>query len=141
MASRAMYGVISLPRSYGCHSPHLFIWRSSQEAEEQRIDKNKKPLNRDGADAPEQFQRIRLDTIIGMGFSNLIALCIIITTAATLHSKGVTDVQSSEQAAEALKPLAGPLAELIFALGIIGTGLLAVPVLAGSSAYAVADGW
>ncbi|TMJ55948.1 MAG: divalent metal cation transporter [Alphaproteobacteria bacterium] len=121
-------------------SPYLFIWQSSQEAEEQRIDKNKKPLKRDGADAPEEFQRIRLDTFIGMGFSNLIALCIIITTAATLHSKGVTDVQSSAQAAEALKPLAGPLAELIFALGIVGTGLLAIPVLAGSSAYAVAEG-
>ena len=121
-------------------SPYLFVWQSAQEAEEQRIDKNKKPLKRDVANGLEEFQRIRLDTVIGMGFSNLIALCIIITTAATLHSEGVTDVQSSAQAAEALKPLAGPAAELIFALGIIGTGLLAVPVLAGSSAYAVAEG-
>jgi NRAMP (natural resistance-associated macrophage protein)-like metal ion transporter len=121
-------------------SPYLFIWQSAQEAEEQRIDKNKKPLKRDVADVPEEFQRIRFDTFIGMGFSNLIALCIIITTAATLHSKGITDVQSSAQAAEALKPLAGPAAELIFALGIIGTGLLAIPVLAGSSAYAIAEG-
>jgi len=122
-------------------SPYLFVWQSAQEAEEQRIDKNKKPLKRDVANGLEEFQRIRLDTVIGMGFSNLIALCIIITTAATLHSEGVTDVQSSAQAAEALKPLAGPAAELIFALGIIGTGLLAVPVLAGSSAYAVGEGW
>jgi Mn2+/Fe2+ NRAMP family transporter len=75
-----------------------------------------------------------------MGFSNLIALAIIITTAATLHANGVTDIQSSSQAAQALKPVAGPFAELIFALGIIGTGLLAIPVLAGSTAYAVAEG-
>lgn len=89
---------------------------------------------------PRGFRRIRLDTLIGMAFSNLIALSIMITTATTLHAHGHTDIQSSSQAAEALKPLAGPLAELIFALGIIGTGLLAIPVLAGSTAYAVAEG-
>jgi Mn2+/Fe2+ NRAMP family transporter len=121
-------------------SPYLFIWQSSQEAEEQRIDVKKRPLKKDTSEAPEEFRRIRLDTLIGMAFSNLIALSIIITTAATLHAQGKTDIQSSAQAAEALKPIAGPLAELIFALGIIGTGLLAIPVLAGSTAYAIGEG-
>jgi Mn2+/Fe2+ NRAMP family transporter len=121
-------------------SPYLFVWQSAQEAEEQRIDKDKTPLKQDTSDARVEFHRIRLDTRIGMGFSNLIALAIIITTAATLHANGVTDIQSSAQAAEALKPVAGPFAELIFALGIIGTGLLAIPVLAGSTAYAVGEG-
>jgi NRAMP (natural resistance-associated macrophage protein)-like metal ion transporter len=121
-------------------SPYLFVWQSAQEAEEQRIDKDKTPLKQDTSHARVEFHRIRLDTFIGMGFSNLIALAIIITTAATLHANGVTDIQSSAQAAEALKPVAGPFAELIFALGIIGTGLLAIPVLAGSTAYAVGEG-
>ena len=121
-------------------SPYLFIWQSSQEAEEQRIDKDKKPLKHDSTGTQEEFRRIRLDTMVGMGISNFIALAIIITTAATLHDKGITDIQTSAQAAEALKPVAGAFAELIFALGIIGTGLLAIPVLAGSTAYAVGEG-
>jgi NRAMP (natural resistance-associated macrophage protein)-like metal ion transporter len=121
-------------------SPYLFIWQSAQEAEEQRIDAKKRPLKRDVSDARAEFRRIRLDTLIGMAFSNLIALSIIVTTAATLHAQGKTDIQSSAQAAEALRPIAGPLAELIFALGIVGTGLLAVPVLAGSTAYAIGEG-
>ncbi|MET4842585.1 NRAMP family divalent metal transporter [Bradyrhizobium japonicum] len=121
-------------------SPYLFVWQSSQEAEEQRIDADKKPLKKDSYDAPEEFRRIRLDTMIGMAFSNLIALSIIVTTAATLHAQGKTDIESSAQAAEALKPIAGPFAELIFALGIVGTGLLAIPVLAGSTAYAIGEG-
>jgi len=121
-------------------SPYLFVWQSSQEAEEQRIDADKKPLKKDSSDAPEEFRRIRLDTMIGMAFSNLIALSIIVTTAATLHAQGKTDVESSAQAAEALKPIAGPFAGLIFALGIVGTGLLAIPVLAGSTAYAIGEG-
>jgi NRAMP (natural resistance-associated macrophage protein)-like metal ion transporter len=121
-------------------SPYLFVWQSSQEAEEQRIDPEKRPLKRDGQKAEAEFRRIRLDTLIGMAFSNLIAISIMITTASTLHAHGHTDIQSSSEAAEALKPLAGPFAELIFALGIIGTGLLAIPVLAGSTAYAVAEG-
>ncbi|CUT13626.1 Manganese transport protein MntH [Bradyrhizobium sp.] len=121
-------------------SPYLFVWQSSQEAEEQRIDDDKEPLKKDSSDAPEEFRRIRLDTMIGMAFSNLIALSIIVTTAATLHAQGKTDIESSAQAAEALKPIAGPFAELIFAFGIIGTGLLAIPVLAGSTAYAIGEG-
>jgi NRAMP (natural resistance-associated macrophage protein)-like metal ion transporter len=121
-------------------SPYLFIWQSSQEAEEQRIDSSKKPLKRDSSDHEVEFRRIRLDTLIGMAFSNLIAIAIIITTAATLHASGIRDIQSSAQAAQALKPVAGAFAELIFALGIVGTGLLAIPVLAGSTAYAIGEG-
>jgi NRAMP (natural resistance-associated macrophage protein)-like metal ion transporter len=121
-------------------SPYLFIWQSSQEAEEQRIDPAKKPLKHDPTTGSHELRRIRIDTLVGMAFSNLIAISIIITTAATLHANGVTDVQSSSQAAEALKPIAGAFAEIIFALGIIGTGLLAIPVLAGSAAYAIGEG-
>jgi NRAMP (natural resistance-associated macrophage protein)-like metal ion transporter len=121
-------------------SPYLFIWQSSQEAEEQRIDPAKKPLKRDSATKRHELWRIRVDTMVGMAFSNVIAISIIITTAATLHAKGVTGIQSSSQAAEALKPIAGAFAEIIFALGIIGTGLLAIPVLAGSAAYAIGEG-
>jgi Mn2+/Fe2+ NRAMP family transporter len=85
------------------------------------------------------LRRIKVDTIVGMSFSNLIAFFIILSTAATLHASGVTDIQTSAQAAEALRPLAGDMTFLLFSLGIIGTGLLAVPVLAGSAAYAVAE--
>jgi Mn2+/Fe2+ NRAMP family transporter len=104
-------------------SPYLFIWQSSQEAEEQRIDPEKQPLKKGPSEAHEEYRRIRLDTLVGMAFSNLIGISIIVTTAATLHAYGKTDIQSSAQAAEALKPIAGPLAEFIFALGIIGTGI------------------
>jgi NRAMP (natural resistance-associated macrophage protein)-like metal ion transporter len=121
-------------------SPYLFIWQSSQEAEEQRIDPEKRPLREAPGSGRAEMRRIRIDTMVGMAFSNLIAIAILITTAATLHIKGITDIQSSAQAAEALKPLAGVFAELIFALGIIGTGLLAIPVLAGSTAYAIGEG-
>ena len=121
-------------------SPYLFFWQASQEAEEQRIDAEKKPLKKQPAHADSEFHRIRVDTIAGMGFSTLIALAIIMTAAATLHASGKTDIETSAQAAEALRPVAGAFAEIIFALGIIGTGLLAVPVLAGSAAYAVGEG-
>lgn len=121
-------------------SPYLFIWQSSQEAEEQRIDPDKKPLKREPEKEDEEVKRIRIDTLVGMAVSNVIAVAIIMTTAATLHASGKTDIESSAQAAEALRPVAGPLAELIFALGIIGTGLLAIPVLAGSTAYAIGEG-
>jgi NRAMP (natural resistance-associated macrophage protein)-like metal ion transporter len=121
-------------------SPYLFVWQSSQEAEDQRIDRGKTALIRDSAGYKKEFSRIRADTMVGMAVSNLIAIAIIITTAATLHIKGITDVQSSSQAAQALQPVAGRFAELVFALGIVGTGLLAIPVLAGSTAYAVGEG-
>ncbi|WP_249134610.1 Nramp family divalent metal transporter [Bradyrhizobium japonicum] len=121
-------------------SPYLFVWQSSQEAEEQRIDPDKKPLKHEPEKAEQETKRIRIDTLVGMAVSNIIAIAIIMTTAATLHSAGKTDIESSSQAAEALKPVAGAFAELIFALGIVGTGLLAIPVLAGSTAYAIGEG-
>lgn len=119
-------------------SPYLFFWQASQEVEEQQINPQAKPL----IDAPDQasanFRRIKIDTYIGMGFSNMVAFFIILTTAVTLNEHGVTDIQSSAQAAEALRPIAGEFAFWLFSAGIIGTGLLAVPVLAGSAAYAMA---
>jgi NRAMP (natural resistance-associated macrophage protein)-like metal ion transporter len=121
-------------------SPYLFFWQASQEAEEQRVDAKKQPLAEKHYGARQEFQRIRADTITGMAFSNLIAISIIITAAATLNATGKTDIETSAQAAEALRPIAGVFAEFIFALGIIGTGLLAVPVLAGSAAYAIGEG-
>jgi NRAMP (natural resistance-associated macrophage protein)-like metal ion transporter len=121
-------------------SPYLFFWQASQEAEDQRVDTTKQPLIEKHYGAQKEFHRIRADTIVGMAFSNLIALSIIITAAATLHASGKTDIQTSAQAAEALKPIAGAFAEWIFALGIVGTGLLAIPVLAGATAYAVGEG-
>jgi NRAMP (natural resistance-associated macrophage protein)-like metal ion transporter len=120
-------------------SPYVFFWQASQEVEETRRVTERKPLVRAPEQAPSAFERIRLDTYIGMGFANLVALAIMITTAATLHAKGVTNIESSTQAAEALRPVAGPFAFAIFTLGIVGTGLLAVPVLAGSAAYALAE--
>jgi NRAMP (natural resistance-associated macrophage protein)-like metal ion transporter len=124
-------------------SPYLFFWQASEEAEEQRIAADKRPLRHTPMDAPREFRRIRADTITGMAFSNLIAVAIIIATAATLHDTGITSIETSAQAAEALKPIAGPMAEWIFALGIVGTGLLAIPVLAGATAYAIGEsrGW
>jgi NRAMP (natural resistance-associated macrophage protein)-like metal ion transporter len=121
-------------------SPYLFFWQASQEAEDQRVDAHKQPLADKHYGAEKEFHRIRMDTAVGMGFSNLIALSIIITAAATLHATGKTDIETSAQAAEALRPVAGAWAEYIFALGIIGTGLLAIPVLAGSAAYAIGEG-
>jgi NRAMP (natural resistance-associated macrophage protein)-like metal ion transporter len=124
-------------------SPYLFFWQSSEEAEDERVDPAARPLIERPEEARGQIRRIEIDTYVGMGLSNLVAFFIMVTTAATLHANGVTDVQTSEQAAEALRPIAGQFAFIIFALGILGTGLLAVPVLAGSSAYALAEamGW
>ncbi len=121
-------------------SPYLFFWQASQEAEDQRVDTHKQPLIEKHYGAQKEFHRIRADTIVGMALSNLIALAIIVTAAATLHAAGKTDIQTSAQAAEALRPIAGAFAEVIFALGIVGTGLLAIPVLAGAAAYAVGEG-
>jgi NRAMP (natural resistance-associated macrophage protein)-like metal ion transporter len=120
-------------------SPYLFFWQAAQEAEDLREDPERQPLNRTPRQAPSAIQRIRADTLTGMAFSNVIALAIIVTTAATLHASGATTVESSDQAAEALRPIAGAFASAIFTLGIVGTGLLAVPVLAGSVAYAVGE--
>ena len=122
-------------------SPYLFFWQSSEEVEDQTAQDG--PLLEHPEQAPEQLSRIRWDTMIGMAFSNVIAYVIILTTAVTLHASGKTDIQTSADAAEALRPVAGDFAFLLFALGIVGTGLLAIPVLAGSAAYAVAElfGW
>jgi len=120
-------------------SPYLFFWQASQEVEEQRATPGHEPLREMPEQARAHFRRIKVDTYVGMIFSNSIALCIMLTTAATLHAAGVTQIASASQAAEALRPLAGDFAFLLFAAGIVGTGLLAVPILAGSAAYAVAE--
>lgn len=119
-------------------SPYLFFWQAGQEVEEQHRH-HAKPLCLTASDAGPELRRIRIDTLIGMAFSTLISLAIVFATAATLNASGVHDIETSSQAAEALRPLAGNLAFALFALGIIGTGLLAVPVLAGSAAYAVSE--
>jgi NRAMP (natural resistance-associated macrophage protein)-like metal ion transporter len=120
-------------------SPYLFFWQASQEAEDLRVAPAEHPLKRAPWQALEHFRRIRVDTYVGMGVSNLVAFFIILTTAATLHHAGIMDVHTSAQAAKALEPLAGRFAFVLFAAGIIGTGLLAVPVLAGSAAFGVAE--
>ncbi|MEW6633686.1 MAG: Nramp family divalent metal transporter [Pseudomonadota bacterium] len=120
-------------------SPYLFFWQASQEVEEEKLDPAAKPLRWAPWQAAEAFRRIRADTLIGMALSNLIAIAIIFTTAATLHKAGVTDIASSTDAAKALEPVAGKFAFIVFAAGIVGTGLLAVPVLAGSAAFAVGE--
>ena len=124
-------------------SPYLFFWQASEEVEEVKCVKEEKPLARAPEQAPKQIHRIGVDTYVGMGVSNLIAVFIIVTTAAALHAHGKTDIQSAAAAAEALRPIAGRFAFLLFSLGIVGTGLLSLPVLAGSAAYAVGEifGW
>ena len=123
-------------------SPYLFFWQAGQEVEEQHR-RHVKPLMISHRRANGELARIRTDTLIGMGFSHLVALFIVVATAATLHAHGITQIDSAAQAAEALRPIAGDMAFALFAIGIIGTGLLAVPVLAGSAAYAVSEtfGW
>lgn len=123
-------------------SPYLFFWQAGQEVEEQHR-RHVKPLCVTPRKAGEELRRIRFDTLVGMGFSHMTALFIVIATAATLNAHGITNIESSAQAAEALRPIAGDFAFALFALGIIGTGMLAVPILAGSAAYAVSEsfGW
>jgi Mn2+/Fe2+ NRAMP family transporter len=120
------------------NQPYLFFWQASEEVEDEEGDPAAEPLLKAPAQAPRQLRRMRLDTMVGMGVSNLVALFIVLTTAATLHAHGVTNVETSADAAKALKPIAGELAFAVFALGIVGTGLLAVPVLAGSASRAPA---
>lgn len=123
-------------------SPYLFFWQAGQEVEEQHR-RHVKPLCVAPRRAKAEIKRIRIDTLVGMGFSHITALFIVIATAATLNAHGITNVDSSAQAAEALRPIAGNFAFALFAIGIIGTGMLAVPILAGSAAYAVSEsfGW
>jgi len=124
-------------------TPYCFFWQSSEEAEDERIDPAAHPLIEAPEQAPVEISRIRFDTYIGMGYSNVISLFIIVATAATLNAHGITDIQTSAQAAEALRPIAGVFSFALFAAGIIGIGMLAVPVLAASGAYALGEalGW
>jgi Mn2+/Fe2+ NRAMP family transporter len=124
-------------------SPYLFFWQAGEEVEDINEAPGVKPLERAPEDARSEFGRIRVDTYLGMALSNFVALAIMIAAAATLNAHGVTNIQTSSQAAQALRPIAGPLVFWVFALGIVGTGLLAVPVLAGSAAYALGEafGW
>jgi NRAMP (natural resistance-associated macrophage protein)-like metal ion transporter len=121
-------------------SPYLFFWQAAQEMEDVNAGPGRPHTE---VQVRSHLRRIKLDTIVGMSFSNLVAFFIILSTAVTLHAAGIRDIETSAQAAEALRPLAGDLTFLLFSLGIIGTGMLAVPVLAGSAAYAVAEaaGW
>jgi len=120
-------------------SPYLFFWQATQEAEDTKADPRRVPLKERPSQGRSALARIRFDTRIGMGLSNLVALAILITTAATLPASGIIEVHSAADAALALRPLAGEFAFALFAFGIIGTGLLAVPVLAGSAAYALGE--
>jgi NRAMP (natural resistance-associated macrophage protein)-like metal ion transporter len=124
-------------------SPYLFFWQASQEVEEMHKGKPRRPLRELSRGGDPELDRIKIDTTVGMFFSNIIAFFIILTTASVLNAHGVTNINSATQAAEALRPLAGDATFALFALGIIGTGLLAVPVLAGSAAYGVSEafGW
>ncbi len=124
-------------------SPYLFFWQAAQEVEDNHRRPEATRLRDHPAYAAEHLARIKQDTYVGMLLSNAVALCIVVATAVTLHQHGITHIQTSAQAAEALRPVAGEFAFAVFALGIIGTGLLAVPVLAGSAAYAVSEifGW
>jgi len=124
-------------------SPYLFFWQASQEVEEMHKGKVRRPLRELTRGGATELDRIGIDTTVGMIFSNVIAFSIILTTAAVLNAKGITNVNSATQAAEALRPIAGNFTFLLFALGIIGTGMLAIPVLAGAAAYGVSEafGW
>lgn len=123
-------------------SPYLFFWQSAEEVEDEKLAGSGALLDHPG-DAPGELRRISMDTYAGMAFSNLIAFFIILTTAMTLHEAGITNIATSAEAAGALRPIAGEFAFLMFSLGIIGTGMLALPVLAGSAAYAIGElrGW
>jgi len=121
-------------------SPYLFFWQASQEVEEVRTNRGEKALKRAPAQAVAQLGRIHTDTYVGMAFSNIVAFFIILTAASTLHTHGILDVATCAQAASALEPIAGRLAVMLFVCGIVGTGLLAVPVLASSAAYGIGEG-
>ena len=120
-------------------SPYLFFWQAEQEVEDEKERLGARPLIRAPEQAQSEFARIRIDTYLGMAISNVIAFFIVVTTAATLHAHGVTDIETSSQAAEALRAVAGRFTFIVFATGIIGTGLLALPVLSGSAAYAIGE--
>jgi Mn2+/Fe2+ NRAMP family transporter len=120
-------------------SPYLFFWQAQQEVELGRNRSGATPLLQSPGTAPAEFGRIRIDTLVGMGLSSIVALFIVITTASTLHVQGITTITTAAHAAEALRAVAGPFSFLVFALGIIGAGLLTLPALSGSAAYAVGE--
>lgn len=120
-------------------SPYLFFWQAAQEVEDTKAHPQRRPLIEAPAQVANALARIRVDTLVGMAVSNLVALAILVTSAATLHAAGVHQIDSAGQAAEALRPLAGNFAFVLFALGVISTGLISVPVLAGSAAYALGE--
>lgn len=124
-------------------SPYLFFWQASEEVEEMQAHHGAAPLVADGAAAATELRRIKWDTWSGMLYSDVTSFVIILATAVTLHVNGVTDIQTAAQAADALRPIAGKFAFELFALGILGVGLIGVPVLAGSAGYAMAEamGW
>lgn len=124
-------------------SPYLFFWQTSEEVEDMQAKRGAKPLVRDGTAAAAELNRIRWDTWSGMFYSDIASYFIILATAVTLHVAGITDINTAAQAASALRPLAGEFAYLLFALGILGVGMIGVPVLAGSGAYALSEamGW
>ncbi len=119
-------------------SPYLFFWQASQEVEEERA-QGRRTLEQRKGSTDKELERARTDVITGMFFSNLVMYFIILTTAATLHAHGQTRIETAREAAEALRPLAGNGAYLLFTLGMIGTGMLGVPVLAGSASFAAAE--
>jgi NRAMP (natural resistance-associated macrophage protein)-like metal ion transporter len=120
-------------------SPYLFFWQASHEVEQQNETEGEKPLRRAPSQGHVQLRRVKWDTLIGMGMSNLVAFFIMLTAATVLHAHGKTQIDSAAEAAQALKPIAGELSFFLFAAGIVGTGMLAIPTLAGSAAYAVAE--
>jgi NRAMP (natural resistance-associated macrophage protein)-like metal ion transporter len=120
-------------------SPYLFFWQASHEVEQQNETEGEKPVRSAPSQGPVQLRRVKWDTLIGMGMSNIVAFFIMLTAASVLHAHGKTQIDSAAQAAEALKPIAGDLSFFLFAAGIVGTGMLAIPTLAGSAAYAVAE--
>ncbi|MDE2006666.1 MAG: divalent metal cation transporter [Rhodospirillales bacterium] len=124
-------------------SPYLFVWQAAEEVEDMLISPDPRPLRARGAEGAEEIARIDADTWAGMSYSNIVSLAIIVGTAATLHAHGIVAIDTAAQAATALVPIAGRFAGLVFALGVLGTGLLAVPVLAGATAYALGEaaGW
>jgi NRAMP (natural resistance-associated macrophage protein)-like metal ion transporter len=120
-------------------SPYLFFWQAQQEVEAARNDGGQSPLQGEAGEARTEFARIRFDTLLGMGLSSLVALFIVITSASTLHARGITTLQTAAEAAEALRAVGGRFTVVLFALGIVGGGLLTLPALANSAAYAVGE--
>lgn len=120
-------------------SPYLFFWQAAQEVEDTKVDPEREPLVKQPAQAPSALRRMQLDTLVGMGLSNIVALAILVAAGGVLHRPGIPPIETAAEAAQALRPIAGPYAFALFALGIVSTGLLSVPVLAASAAYSLGE--